>query len=243
MNRPQVMGGDWPGLVTFHQGWAKAHARPQRDSSTAAVLRLERGGSGFLRSCKEWLFEAGSPAVISGPVSRSARYVWAMAGFDPEYELLMMRRDLKEHCPAPALEAREASSSHWDRAIEIDNQAFAPDWQVGGLGLRDAAAATPVSQLLVCEQEGKVDGFAIIGVSGQTGYLQRLAVAPSRRGVGIGRSLLRAGVRWAQSRRARSMLLNTQPGNLAAISLYEGDGFELLPERLLLLKATLDTTR
>lgn len=243
MNRPKVSGGDWPGLLTLQSGWGKAHARPLRDESTSAALRLERGGPAFLRSCIAWLFDAGAPTVVSGPLTPPARHLWAAAGFRLYQELLVMEKDLRQFCPPPGHTIKEGSGKAWAEAAEIDNMAFAPDWQVGALGLRDAAAATPGSSLLICEMGGVVEGFAIVGVASQVAYLQRIAVRPSRRGLGIGSSLIRATVGWAQHRRARSMLLNTQPENREAISLYTSEGFELLSERLFLLKATLDTQR
>ncbi len=81
-------------------------------------------------------------------------------------------------------------------------------------------------------------GFSIVGVTQSTGYLQRIAVDPRAQGHGVGRSLLRASLRWARRHRARSVLLNTQIDNEGAARLYESERFEPLPQRLVLLRAT-----
>ncbi len=138
----------------------------------------------------------------------------------------------------PITEARIAvRTGQIDEAVPIDRQAFDPDWQIGRMGLQDALTATVRSRLLVSEPE-PVQGFAIVGVTGSTGYLQRIAVNPEHGGRGVGRELLRAAMTWARSAGARAMLLNTQPENERAASLYRSEGFVTLPDRLNVLLAT-----
>ena len=67
-------------------------------------------------------------------------------------------------------------------------------------------------------------------------YLQRVAVHPDHQGEGIGRSLVRASLRWGQKHGASSMLLNTQPENTAAARLYMSEGFVRLSYGLDVLK-------
>ncbi len=52
----------------------------------------------------------------------------------------------------------------------------------------------------------------------------------------MGRSLIRAAARTAQSAGSRAMMLNTQIDNTAAVALYESEGFVTLPESLFLLR-------
>ncbi len=226
--------GDWPGMVTLRSGWSKAVARPLNDLDRAATLRLERGSADFVRACADRLFELGAPAVWSSPVHNHGRGVWEGAGFSPGRQLLLMERSLAR----PITEARIAVRTGLiDEAAPIDRQAFDADWQIGRMGLQDALTATVRSRLLVSEPK-PVQGFAIVGVTGSTGYLQRIAVAPEHGGRGVGRELLRASMMWARSAGARAMLLNTQPENERAVSLYRSEGFMTLPDRLNVLLAT-----
>ena len=52
----------------------------------------------------------------------------------------------------------------------------------------------------------------------------------------MGRSLVRAAGRHARSGGARGILLNTQFDNESAIGLYRSEGFQLVPERLALVR-------
>ncbi len=53
-----------------------------------------------------------------------------------------------------------------------------------------------------------------------------LAVAPHARRGGVGRALLHAGYEWCARVGVLKMSLNVRAGNLAAVRLYESEGFE-----------------
>lgn len=61
--------------------------------------------------------------------------------------------------------------------------------------------------------------------------VRALAVAPSARGQGIGRSLVTAVTELAVTRQVRHLLLLTRPEMHAAQRLYTGAGFTRLPDR------------
>ncbi len=65
--------------------------------------------------------------------------------------------------------------------------------------------------------------------------MQRLAVHPSARGQGLGRSLVADVLRWMRRRGAARALVNTQQTNEAALALYVACGFRVLPEGLRVL--------
>lgn len=69
-----------------------------------------------------------------------------------------------------------------------------------------------------------------IAVDGEV-EVHLLAVAPSHRGAGVGKALLEAICAEARTRRARSVVLSTQPSMHAAQRLYTGAGFRRVPER------------
>jgi [ribosomal protein S18]-alanine N-acetyltransferase len=229
--------GNWPGALVLRSGWSKALARPWNDHEFSASLRFERGSADFVRACTESLFALGAPRVYSAPVHRSGMGLWERAGFVPDRQLVLMERSLARPSSLadPPL---DIATGLVEEVVAIDELSFAPDWQIGRLGLEDALTATVRSRLLVPRDDPA--GFSIVGVTGSTAYLQRIAVDPARQGNGLGRRLLRESMRWARTAGARSMLLNTQPDNERAIALYRSEGFEMLADRLTVLRAHID---
>jgi len=201
--------GEWPGLVTLRSGWWKAVGRPLNDDSPEAVLRAERSTVDFVRRCADTLFELGVSGVHSPPLMRGMDRTFRAAGF--------------------------ATPADREAAVSIDATAFVGDWRVGRLGLEDALTATPDSTMLSLDDGS---GFAIVGVSTEIGYLQRIAVEPDAQGTGRGRLLLRASMAWARRRGARTMMLNTQLDNERATQMYRSESFTVLPTRLTIHRYT-----
>ncbi len=81
----------------------------------------------------------------------------------------------------------------------------------------------------IAEEDGQMGGFAIAewarGASGTIGYIQTIEVAPDRRKQGIGRELLRRIEDSARAASAGSIWLHVDAQNLAAIRLYEANGY------------------
>jgi GNAT superfamily N-acetyltransferase len=222
--------GEWPGLVILRAGWWKGVARPRHDHTLDAVLRLERSSPDFVRRCTGWLADRGATTVDSPPLMEGSARVFLQAGFSPHRELLLFERDLRERVQSPA-DVRTATDDDRIAAAVIDDAAFDGDWRVGRLGLTDALDATLHSVMLFHESG---TGFAIVGVSHEIGYLQRVAVEPSHQGRGLGRTLVRAAMAWARARGARTMMLNTQTDNERATQMYRSESFVVLPSRLVI---------
>lgn len=74
---------------------------------------------------------------------------------------------------------------------------------------------------------GKVVGHlcAAIGQGGQVGWILNTAVLAHYRRQGIGRMLMERGVAELRAAKVRRMLVTSEPGNVAAIRLYERLGF------------------
>ena len=93
-------------------------------------------------------------------------------------------------------------------------------------GLPDEGLADqfPAGYVVAAGSEGTV-GAAGVEVHGEDGLLRSVAVAPSRRGTGLGRALVADRVAWAQRRglRALYLLTTTAPAFFAAL------GFETVP--------------
>lgn len=234
--------GTWPGPVVLRKGWALAQTRPWNDQSTAtAALRLERGSDRFLRACGDWLFAQGVTTIRSPALALGQTPAWGRAGFRPHLELDIYERDLRPAVSDSTVEVIEQQDPDLTRLAAIDDEAFDETWRVGRLGLADARQATARSVVLAVHSDDGLVGFSIVGETSRVGYLQRIAVRPTVQGHGVGRSLVRASIRWARRGGARTMLLNTQPDNQASAALYLSEGFLRLPHRLQVLARTPDT--
>ena len=229
------VGGDWPGVVTIRDGWRKAAARPWNADLPYAYLRIERGGAGFLRSATGHVLTYGVDLVASPPLLDGAARTWESAGYLPFLDLHLYRRSLIGSIPPVQTDVQETRPD-FEALEDIDRRSFGPLWRSTPTALQESYGATIRKAILVTRAGPRPEGFAIVGCSGVTAYLQRIAVSPSHRGRGWGSRLLLASVRWATRHGAASMLLNTPPANRAAAALYRSAGFHRLPDRLRILR-------
>ena len=88
--------------------------------------------------------------------------------------------------------------------------------------------------VLVARAGGAVAGFICCNADHQAakgnatiGFIDLLAVAPTRQGKGIGRSLLRAALAWLDSR-VTLVEIRTQLSNNVSILLYQQEGFQMI---------------
>jgi ribosomal protein S18 acetylase RimI-like enzyme len=148
-----------------------------------------------------------------------------------------MRLNLSPGLPAPDHLVISPPNHSIDDLLHIDHAAFDGFWRFDRFGMAEAIEATSKTRsLLIRGPDGPPVAFAIVGFGHAMSYLQRLAVHPDWQGQQMGRSLIRAASRTAQSAGSRAMMLNTQTDNDAAISLYESEGFVTLPESLVVLR-------
>ncbi len=122
----------------------------------------------------------------------------------------------------------------------IDRRAFAAPWGNDRTALADILHATPSCRIRSVVVGRTMSGFAITGVAGRTGYLQRLAVDPSAQRLGLGRALVADSLAWMHRRGARHAMVNTAFDNVAAIALYEAFGFRQRDDSLVILELRLD---
>lgn len=231
--------GTWPDSVSLRRGWARAEARTWNDTFDDAHLRLVRGGSGFLTDCKKRLIDLGTPSILSTPLAPSARKPWESAGFEPDIDLALMRLSLDGDVPAPNHLVQRTTDIDFDVLLAIDTAAFEGFWRFDRNALEESTQATGKSGVFVIgDGHQGAAGYAIVGYGHAISYLQRVAVHPDWQGHGMGRSLVRAVARGARRAGSKALLLNTQTENQAAISLYESEGYVLLPESLAVLRAS-----
>lgn len=226
--------GRWPDDVTIRSSWSKAKARSWNADVPYGYMRLIRGSSAFLRSAAHQILDYGVEVVASPPLGPGPDAAWVKAGFEPFLALHLYRRSLVGDLPGRPSEV-ETASPGFDRLHSIDRAAFDEVWRMEPGGLKESFRATPRSTVLVAPGPDDVSGYAIVGVAGITGYLQRIAVDPAAQGLGHGRRLVRGALRWAADHGAATMLLNTQPENEASARLYRDEGFVRIPGDLRVL--------
>lgn len=232
------ISGHWPNPIAISRGWSRAHARPWNRNRPEAHLRLVRGGAPFLATATAQLQDLGPPAVISPPLLAGSQQTWRTAGYESYTSLRLLRKAIDEEAP-PLNTVVELTNPPWAQVVRIDGAAFGAYWQAELPALNEAMNSAPTTTLLGVrdpDDESRLAGYAIVGVSGIGAYLQRLAVAPEFQRRGLGRSLTRSCLNWSRRRGARHIILNTKPENQAAQDLYISEGFELLPDRLELLR-------
>lgn len=196
----------------------------------------------FISGCLDWLRMRGYRSVVTSALSARECEGFLQVGFDVHEELDLLAHDLVALPPLSG-ELRRARRRDRPAVIALDELAFSPFWRFHDGGLDEALAATPRVRFRVAAggwlAGGSVYGYAITGRGKGTGYLQRLAVHPTARGRGVGRTLVADALAWARRRGAAQALVNTQRTNHAALALYQSCGFRLLPDGLSVLALTL----
>jgi len=188
----------------------------------------------FVDSCLDRLRARGFTFVVTSALSQDECTGFLRAGFDVQEELELLAHDLSA-IPSVRHRLRRPRRSDRPRVLEVDGIAFDAFWRLHQGGLDDALGATPSVRFRVHGRRDRLDGYVIGGRGAGTGYVQRLAVHPSARGHGLGRSLVADVLRWMRRRGAARALVNTQQTNEAALSLYMACGFRVLPEGLRVL--------
>ncbi|MGA0567065.1 tRNA (adenosine(37)-N6)-threonylcarbamoyltransferase complex transferase subunit TsaD [Rathayibacter sp. KR2-224] len=126
---------------------------------------------------------------------------------------------------------RRASVHDLDAIMALETSVFVSDaWSPD---LMHGELTSPHSYYLVAEREGAVVGYSGLRcVSGATDAdIQTIAVAPSARRLGLGRSLMHDMIDEAARRGARTVFLEVRDDNPQAQSLYTSLGFEPIAVR------------
>lgn len=111
-------------------------------------------------------------------------------------------------------------------AASIDRLAFGEEWGNTTSSLHQILSATLRSRARLARLDRKRAGFAICGATGDTGYVQRLAVHPDSRRHGVARRLVVDGIDWMKRIGVGKVFVNTGVDNHAALALYAELGFE-----------------
>ena len=194
----------------------------------------------WLDTIRSWGYETVRTNAVAEPVASAL----AATGFEMVQDLLLLRR---AHDETPAFgiprdarpRALRRAIGHTADLLDLDGVAFGADWALDAEMLADALAATAVSRVFVSRRDDVLQGFVVVGVTGRTGYIQRLAVHPSVRRSGVGARLLARALQWTDRRGATHTVVNTEVDNAAARALYVGFGFAQLPDRLVVMERAL----
>ena len=192
----------------------------------------------FVDSCLDRLRARGFTFVVTSALTPEECTGFLRAGFEVQEELELLAHDLNT-IPDVRHRLRRPWRSDRPRVLGVDSIAFDTFWRLHHGGLEDALGATPAVRFRVHGRRDRLDGYVIGGRGSGTGYVQRLAVHPSARGQGLGRSLVADVLHWMRRRGAARALVNTQQTNEAALSLYRACGFRVMPEGLRVLARSL----
>jgi ribosomal protein S18 acetylase RimI-like enzyme len=224
-------------------GWERARAGPWRgDGRIAYLAPLAPAGApsvDFLNRCLETLAARGFEEVVTSALAPAEQSGFKAVGFEVYERLHLLSHNLEDvpRMPEVAVPFRRGKSSDWPAVLDVDAGSFAPFWRLDNEGLREAIEATPVSRFRVASPRrgGPVLAYAVTGLSGNQGYLQRLAVHPDHRRGGLGRALAIDGLRWLRRKAVSEAVVNTQLGNDPALQLYLSLGFREEPIQLSVL--------
>jgi ribosomal protein S18 acetylase RimI-like enzyme len=176
--------------------------------------------------------------VLTAALSPGETHGFVSCGFTVHRELILLRRVIDEPVPAPKVALRRWRRRDLEPVIALDNAAFDDFWAFDEVALRDAMTATPHRTLRVTRGQ-PLEGYALTGLAGTRGYLQRLAVHPNAAGRGLGTALVSDSLRWLRWHGATESFVNTQSDNSRALALYERSGFVAEAEGLVILEAVL----
>lgn len=228
--------GSWPDPVTISSGWLRARARPWNEAVTEPMVRIDRGGSGFLTQITRHLVGLGAGEVYSPALFPGSTRAWADNGYEEYARLDVFERSLAGKPGPPAKHPINPAEPVWESIVAVDRSAFEGFWGMSAAGLEEAYSANKTSQVLTVEVDGRAVGYAIVGVHWGVAYLHRIAVRAELEGHGLGRSLLSASLNWGSAHGGRVMVLNVRPDNLRARRLYEQGGFANTGTRLSVLR-------
>lgn len=111
--------------------------------------------------------------------------------------------------------------------VLITSQSFSIPWSASSLieSIKNSNSVTKVADL-----DGEIVGYILLRIISDEAEILSIAVKPSFRGLGIGRSLLDAILEELKSK-VKKCFLEVRKSNRVAIALYENSGFEICGNR------------
>lgn len=122
--------------------------------------------------------------------------------------------------------------AHLEGIVALERSGFAADSGWSSEAWAEELDGPGRCVLAHVDADGRILGVAAFRCVEDMADLNRVVVHPTARRCGVGSSLLRAGMEWAEAVGADRMLLEVDGDNLAAVSLYRRLGFDQISVRL-----------
>lgn len=190
----------------------------------------------------------GATTIRTSALFPRAAEVAAEAGYEVIDTLALLRLVLDDGFDRAVesrigpIAPRTAPLRSWQhrRAAAVDQDAFGMLWGNDAASLRAIRYATPVHRARRTGRGRSLAGFAISGAAGESGYVQRLAVATANRRRGVGRDLVLDSLLWMRRRGLTTAYVNTGVTNAPALALYADLGFARMGDDLVIAERRLD---
>lgn len=221
------------GAEQYRIGSWRGHATTGYVAPLSPPDQLTRAG---LEHALRRLARRGYRDVLTAALTDAEQHLFRAAGFSLHERLHLLQHDLREvRSVSVAVPLRQLRRWHHRALLAVDARAFDPFWKLDRANLVEAIQATPFTQVTGVFDAG-LRGYAITGLAGDHGYLQRLAVDPTTQGRGVGTALVHDALAWLVERGATGASVNTQEHNSRALALYERLGFRAVEPGLAVLR-------
>lgn len=117
---------------------------------------------------------------------------------------------------------RRMEPCHLEQAAGLEQACFSENWSYQ---LLEAGIHSPFDVYFVWEQGNRILGYCCLRLLAGEGEIQRIAVLPEYRRLGVGRKMMEAMVNHAMANQAHAISLEVRESNVAARNLYESFGF------------------
>ncbi|MDE2017452.1 MAG: ribosomal protein S18-alanine N-acetyltransferase [Hyphomicrobiales bacterium] len=132
--------------------------------------------------------------------------------------------------PAAPPAIRLLRARHAEACAALHAGAFAGGWSAAEFK-RMVEAPDHFADGAFGAADGRLVGFAVSRLVGDEAELLSIAVDPASRGAGVGATLLGAHMGRLAAARGRTLFLEVEEGNAAALALYARHGFERIGRR------------
>lgn len=109
-----------------------------------------------------------------------------------------------------------------EQVTELETACFSDPWSYNIL---KSGLHSSYDVYYVWEQDEKILGYCTLRILAGEGEIQRIAVLPQHRRLGLGRKLMEAMLNLSRENQVEAVSLEVRTGNTAARRLYESYGF------------------